>query len=175
MTLCWQTSRSRFNHDWLKNRFLPSISKFLNILDEKVEDPEFESCFLKRVLPEWQFRLSEGFVLASSFDSQMSPRLLFGEPPLTCVPAATRRWLEPIVHELWKNRCSADQLCDRLTRNLCEADNAYRSLVFQLNRQGERPSPEYLLGLRQQCDEFRTHCEAVAESLEPFPRGIEVT
>jgi hypothetical protein len=175
MTFSWQIARSRFNHDWLKNRFLPSLSKFLNILDGKVEDPEFEICFLKRVLPEWQPRLSEGFALATGFGSQMSPRLLFGERPLVGCPVATRTWLEPLVHELWKNRCAADQLCDHLTLSLSAANDAYLAIEDQLYGQRERPGIEQLGRLRRRCMEFRSRCEAVADSIEPFPRDIEVT
>ena len=47
----WERERARLSHDLLKNEIMPTVSKVLNILDGKVEDPEFKRTFCDLVGP----------------------------------------------------------------------------------------------------------------------------
>ncbi len=43
-----------FNHNWLKNRYLPALYRFLNLLRDEIEDPEFGTLFLTTHFRAWE-------------------------------------------------------------------------------------------------------------------------
>ena len=75
-TPVWQKRRSEFNHDWLKNRFIPALAKWLNLLDDRIEDLSFEHTFVETVLPQWEDHREEALALPRDFEQEMSPRTL---------------------------------------------------------------------------------------------------
>src|ERR1051326_4473635 len=88
----WQKRRSSFNHDWLKNQFMPALAKWLNLLDNKIEDPDFERAFIASVLPKWEQHREEALRLPRDFEQEMSPRRLFECHPLAHHNVHTKQW-----------------------------------------------------------------------------------
>ena len=79
----WIRRRNRFNHDWLRNVYLLHLGHYLNILDDLIEDREFESHFTGKLLSEWLARRQEALDLVADFVRDMSPSRLFNETPLS--------------------------------------------------------------------------------------------
>ena len=103
LAAAWQKRRSEFNHDWLKNRYIPALAKWLNLLDDLIEDAPAEAGFVASVLPQWEGRSQEGLALAHDFVTAMSPAGL-----LDCIECLRRRtdkeWLRQLIHQLWLAR-----------------------------------------------------------------------
>jgi len=170
----WQHRRSAFNHDWLKNRFLTAVASFMNILDDLVEDEETEERFVGEILPQWVDRAQEASGLVADFEPEMSPKVLFRQPPLSrCGPAAMS-WLPDVVHLLWRRRIDADGLCAGARESLAAANAAYETLRDDVAECADCSSAEALRPYREQFAEFRMRCEEVSRAISRFPSRIQV-
>lgn len=90
-----------FNHNWLKSRYLPALYRFLNLLRDEIEDPEFGTLFLTTHFRAWEHARGLVAELCHSFEREMSPRRLFDSPPLGHLDAETRSWLGDLLHHAW--------------------------------------------------------------------------
>lgn len=168
----WQSRRSAFNHDWLKNRFLTATSSFLNVLNGLIEDPEAGKRFVHETLPQWPERMTEGSCLIADFETEMSPRNLFERSPLSRCGSATMKWLPDLVHFLWCHHLNADSLCADAQNALKKADAAYRGVAEVVqNFSGE---VEALCPFRERFEAFRAACEQVSRMINRFPSEIKV-
>jgi hypothetical protein len=163
----WAQRRNRFQHDWLKNRFILQLGQYLNVLDDLVEDPDFEQRFLTHVVPDWSSHRTEVIDLARDFENEMSPRTLFREPPLNTLPAATSQWLAETVHMLWRARLPVDRLVRDCLAAVEQVDRAHAGLwdagkVAREKTPGSRPS-------RQAVVELLAACRELARTLGSFP------
>jgi hypothetical protein len=169
----WQKRRSEFNHDWLKNRYLPALAKCANILDGRVEDPEFETD-LPKTLGQWCDHRNEPRLLAEAFGAEMSPRILLDEVPLTGLPAEHRAGLAALVDALWRTRYPVAHWISNLIDRSDAVDAAYNSLD-QILRSGAEPSAASVLRRnRSKLVDFHTACQALARAVEEFPSGVLV-
>lgn len=171
----WQTRRSRFNHDWLKNQFLPALDKFLNILDDQIEDDETEANFVSDVLPEWERKSAEARSLAEDFEQEMSPRTLFRQPPLANCDEESKKWLSELTHELWLIRHPVREkiIAEALSRAE-DADTAYLRLSKALSGCADT---KHAVALRPLCSEFlrfRQSCYQLALAIEKFPSEVRL-
>jgi hypothetical protein len=174
MSPSWQVRRSKFNHDWLKNRYLPAVAKWINILDGLLEDPEFERLFPTAILPQWEAQSINAVGLIDAFSREMSPGTLMNEPIFRQLPASTRSWLAPLVTELWLNRNPVVQWQENAKEALVQAGERYSILQRTLSTVREPAglsSPELL----KQFGEFRDACQQVAKCIEAFPSDVLVT
>jgi hypothetical protein len=124
----WQRRRSAFNHDWLKNKFMPALATCHNGLKGHVEYEGLERTILEQVIPEWVAHRVEAISLLADFEREMSPKVLVDRPPLVTACPHVREWLGDLVHNLWLARypirdlraaagaaaAEADTLSDRL-------------------------------------------------------------
>ncbi len=170
----WQRRRSAFNHDWLKNRFLTGLASFMNILDGLVEDPETQERFLRDTLPQWPGRAAEAACLISEFESEMSPRALFRQPPLSRCGSATKSWLPTLVHQLWRRRMNTDAMCTGARKALLSADTAYQQVLVSIASGVSSDEPEVLRASRDRFQTFYTACQQLAQSVHQFPDRIKV-
>ncbi len=172
--LHWQDRRNRFNHDWLKNSFIPALKKFLNLLDDKIEDPQFENAFINSVLPNWESHRSEAFSLAEEFEHSMSPRVLFELPPLSGCDQETRMWLGERIHTAWLSHHSVPTLVDEAFRRARSADEAYNNLHARLESCSNTASAKALQPLRPLFAEFLQACHDLGKAIEKFPTDNKV-
>jgi len=170
----WQHRRNGFNHDWLKNRFLTAMSSFVNILDDLVEDPETELRFVRDLLPQWPGRAAEAAGLIAAFKTEMSPTILFRQPPLYRCGPATMEWLPGLVHLLWCQRLSVNRMCTDACRAIAVANDSYEHIAKALVECASPVSVETLRPYRDLFSEFRAACEEVSLSISSFPNRIEV-
>lgn len=171
MTSAWQTRRSRFNHDWLKNRFLPALGKYMNIQRELVEDPGFELDFVRQIMPQWPPRSQEAQGLLGTFATEMSPRIVLSEPVFRYLDEPTRQWLGPLIDELWLNRYPIREWEQRAQTALLRADRQYGAVLKIFEKNSFYEEKQLLLdaaGL------FFDSCQEVARAIEQFPSSILV-
>jgi hypothetical protein len=166
----WQRRRARFNHDWLKNDLLPALTTFRNILSGAARSASIQAHFQNEELAAWPARSAEARALAQSFTNQMSPKSLFATPPMNGMPDDTRKWLEPLVHQLWLSRTAALYLVDNAIKAIDEADGCWRRLQTALPADGA-PAGQ---GALPAVDDFLGSCQALARSFEHFPRTVSV-
>lgn len=168
----WQKRRSAFSHDWLKNRYLQALGKWMNLLDDQIEDPSFEASFPVLLLPEWEQEGRKAIELARAFETEMSPRCLLEISPLSNSSPSTRRWLGDMAHELWMSRYPVREWIDSAVSCANLADGAYLKLSECLK---VATSMKDIRSFRPLFAEFRSHCHALAKAIERFPSRIKVT
>lgn len=99
----WRAREVAVNHDWLKNRYLPALGKWLNILapERRVTDTIFEDSFPEHGLREWSQKEGEVRWVVEKFGELFGPERLFESGPLCGCSVDARRWLEPLSLVLW--------------------------------------------------------------------------
>ena len=168
MMTSWQKRRSEFNHDWLKNRYLPAIAKWVNILDDRVEDQDFQREFPTTILNQWLEYGPQAYGLADRFESEMSPRVLLGQHPLSRLPSERREWLGTLVHELWLSRYPVHRWVADTVAVVDAANEAYQLLRDSIASR-ESTTVEELRPLRHSFTRFQGLCQALARTIEEFP------
>ncbi len=169
----WQRRRSEFSHDWLKNVFLPALGMWMNILDDEVEDRQFEMEFLESRFREWPGRSEDARAIVRSFEKELSPRSLVSRAPLNRLRPEHKEWLGEVIHVIWKRRCRVDELVAEATARLDVADALFELLS---NERAKRPGATLTeLGrLRGECAEFQRACVEVGPAFSRFPSTIQV-
>lgn len=174
MTSSWQKRRSVFNHDWLKNQYLPALAKLLNLIDSEVEDPEFARVFVRLILPQWEPRSEEVLSIIRDYERFMSPMLLIDSSRLSGCDAYTKRWLRNFVHSLWLKKNSITDIMNSAAARVEQVDTTYRQLKSSL-RHCNVESGNDLQPLRESFAKFREQCQSLATAMERFPNGIKLT
>ena len=167
----WQRRRSLFNHDRLKNKYLPALSTFLNILDDKIEDDEFERSFVADTFPGWELRHAEVTALIHDFESEMSPRNLLDRSWRT----PDKSWLSRLVDILWHSRYPVAEWLSEAQDAARQTNESYLRLCRELEKSRDIEQSERLRQLRDDFARFRNGCQDLAISIEKFPRKILVT
>lgn len=170
----WQQRRGAFNHDWLKNRYLPAIAKWINVLDGQVDDPAMEKDFVSTVLVQWEEYRDEADAIVQDFERLMSPSQLLDSVACLRKAAISAPWLRPVVHELWVRRCAVRELVTEASARATETNQAYRNLRERLRKRKNTRSATALRGLRPQFTDFRDHCQRLARAIEVFPSEARV-
>jgi hypothetical protein len=175
MTPVWQRHRSAFNHDWLKNHYMPALAKWLNLLDGKIRDASFEHSYLKTLFPEWESHLQEGLALIQGFEGEMVPSSLFSRPPLSRCDEDTKDWLPALADALWRARYPVTEWVPAAGAAASTANASYEELARSVRAKFGSTSAEELRRLRGDFAEFHARCQALATAIEKFPSRMMVT
>lgn len=167
----WPRRRSIFSHDWLKNKYMTALAKFLNLLDDEIEDPEFERSFVPTILPQWGAHVEEVVSLVKDFERCMSPGGLFLMPPLSGCDELTRRWLGDFVHSLWLSKYSVREAVEEALAAVGRVEDVYRLIQRELQGCADVCSAADLRPLRTHFAAFRELCEQLAGMVERLPDG----
>jgi len=173
MVLKWQRRRVAFNHDWLKNQYMPALAKCLNLLDDRIEDPQFEQVFVTNVLPQWEGHYDEAKQLAQDFEQDMSPRRFVERMDLGSSDY-NGRWLADLMHHLWLARYPVREWVEQAEKKVQKTDRVYRELQESLAECKDVRSAEALRPFRKKFAAFRNHCQELATAIEQFPSEIKV-
>ncbi len=168
----WQRRRSAFNHDWLKNRFMPALAKLMHVLSGQILDPEFEQSFVDSVLPEWPERSGEVNALLCDFETEMSPRTMLERGPLSRCNPETKEWLGELIHQLWRRRHRVGELIHNGSTALRAADVAYQMLQQRIR---DSAGGTTIQSCYDDLVLFRERCQDLATAIEAFPRRVLVT
>ena len=166
----WETRRSEFRHDWLKNTYLNRLNGFLSGLDAANPDLEWLREFVEEDLPKWEEKKGEARWVIDAYENQMSPRTLFGRPPLSHCAPETKRWLGDLVHDLWRHRYDTAEATKDAHQKLNDADSKYEQLLNQIEGV---PDVNQLKALRPQFKAFKEACVALNEAISNFTREVK--
>jgi hypothetical protein len=169
----WQDRRSRFNHDWLKNRHLNRLDGFLVLLESSGASPDLVQGFLSQDLPEWERRSRDARDLLATFTAEMTPQAGFRHAPLCGVSETSRAWLEPLVHRLWLSRYPVAEWLDRAGAALDQADRDYAVLREQLI-DDPAPAAERVAAMKDLFVAFRDACRQVGVAMGRLPHEVLV-
>jgi len=173
MLTSWQKKRSSFNHDWLKNGYILRLSEWLNLLDDKIEDPELENSFVDKVLTTWELQRSEAMSLPIDFKKEMSPTVLFNDLPLSNCDDETKTWLGDIIHNLWLVRYSVNELTSTVIKCANDTDAAYQSLQKALKGCKDTKYIETLRSYRGFFADLLDKCRFLAAAIEKLPNEVK--
>ncbi|MFQ5717930.1 MAG: hypothetical protein ACE5IK_00135 [Acidobacteriota bacterium] len=167
----WQQRRSRFNHDWLKNRYLNRLDGFLALLAVPSSDPERLLEFVRDDFPAWEARSRQAGDLIWSFVQEMSPRCFVTQAPLCLLARTTRHWLGTLLHDLWAARYPISERVDAAAQALIEADEAYWRIKERL---AAEPADDVsrLRQLAHRFENLRRGCHHLGDSLSRMPHEI---
>ena len=171
MLTAWQRRRSEFNHDWLKNRFLPALAKAVNVLDSVVEDELFEKEFPHFLSLQWCLHRGEAFTLAHNFRNEMSPAALLNQEHFF---STSGEWLPELVDALWLSRNPVQMWIDETVNCAMAADAAYLKLEERF-AENCNATLQVLKGHEPLLLQFQTSCQELAKAIERFPSRILVT
>jgi hypothetical protein len=157
----------------MKNRYLPRLATYVNLLEGKVRDPEFVRDFDRLVLEEWRQHRDDVSVLLETFEREMAPSFLFGTAPLSASGAAYR-WVAAVADALWRTRLGTPTL-------LPEARRASKYAAVQFSRLAAACDagrlPEAGASVARALDElrkFRDGCEVLGVAISALPQSIRV-
>jgi hypothetical protein len=170
----WQRRRTALSHDWLKNRYLPALASWANILDGRIQDPVFETSFETEVLAQWETRRVEALALINSFSSEMSPRQLVIEASTMANDADLRPILAEFIHELWMFRNRVAKLVWIATARLRTADTVYLRMKGKLNDKAQVDRFTVWKDIRPDFDAFARHCRRLGRILTRFEDDISI-
>jgi hypothetical protein len=174
-TRVWQSRRNEFNHDWLKNQYMPALAACLNLMDGRIEDQELEDTLVAVVLPQWESHREEALALARDFDLAMSPRSLFDSIPLSRCDGSTKQWLGDWVHFRWLARRPVRQWVTDASEAVRLVDNAYQQVQVALEQCVDKRSAKELRRFREQFSDLRDKCQQLADAISKFPREMVVS
>ena len=150
------------------------MAKFLKLLEDRIEDAEFEQTFISNVLPEWETHKIEAWQIACDFEERMSPKSLFTKAPLNRCDQQTVEWLGRMAHLLWLARCPAEQWVSDACARIEAGDAAYKQIQNALKDCRNTQSAEELRRFREHFAEFRQQCQDIANAMSTFPREVKI-
>ncbi len=162
----WQKSRKRWNHDWLKNRWIPAISAYCRVLAGEVIDDSSTMSIYSRLNDDFLPGCTEVRGIINRFRQEMSPRLLFQFAPLSHCDTETLRWLPEVTEQLWLSKYGVDQITRAAAFQLEQTETAARDLL-QAIREGQRS--DSVVSLSQK---LLNACVSLSEGLSAFPDQI---
>ena len=167
----WERLRSRFNHDWLKNRFLVAVGSFLSAVSGEGYSVKKALGPLKHVMAQWPERQDKLNQILEEFEDTMSPATLLDSPPLDRLDGTTRQWLGRLVHLLWwKGRGNEARLAG-VEEARRRADDTYERLMAQLNGADAEREVEILEAAAK---DVYAEFQGLAEAMHRLPSKIEV-
>lgn len=174
MILNWHKKRNEFNHDWMKNKYIPALGTWMNLLDDKLDNDEIEKSFIESKLPEWELHRSLAIALLHDFETEMSPRMLFSKPPLFNCDEDTKQWLGELIHCLWLERYSVKGLVKNATERAKNTNAIYEKLCNSLKNCKNIHKIKELKKYRELFSEFLKACRELSEAIEKFPSEVKV-
>jgi hypothetical protein len=174
MTPSWQRRRNEFNHDWLKNRFIVPLNKWLALLEGEIEDAAFDRQFTKTMLQEWESHRETAADLAREFESAMSPSQIVATWPVSSGPDSSYEWLKNLSHHLWLARVPVRRWVEEALGSLHDADLAYAEVQALLKSCPNPPMAQNLSHGKSTFRMFRDACVAVGAKFSQFPGEITV-
>ena len=153
---------------------MPALATWINLLDGKIEDPEYDETFVAYSLPQWEMHREEALELTKDFELLMSPRQLFNYTPLLHCDEDTKQWLGDLTHALWLMRCPVKQLVGATLSAIESVNEAYKQIQEDLRSCPNTRSSRELRVFRKLFADLRERCQYLADAISAFPREIVV-
>jgi len=166
----WETRRSAFRHDWLKNTYLNRLKGFLSGLTAENPDREWLLEFVKEDLPTWDEKKDEARWVIDTYEDEMSPRTLLDQPPLANCSSDTQDWLGRLVHRLWHERYDVGQTTEAAQEAFDKVDEKCGVLREQLE---DASTVADLRALRPEFESFKDACVDLGEAMSEFLNEVK--
>jgi hypothetical protein len=168
----WQTRRGSLNHLTFRGRYIPDLTRWLNVLRGEVHNPDLEREFPMTIFPQWEVIAPAIVALAQDYGRDMSPRRVCAELINMKPSAGQNLWLRELVHQMWLTR---DQVHSRIARVKAQV-NAANDLYKQIrDRQLKGDSSGKLPDELRLFEEFRDACRTVTQGVAEFPSEVRLT
>lgn len=161
----WQRRRTALSHDWLKNRYLPALASWGNVLDGKIQDPALEASFEAEILAQWEVRRVEALALVNDFPIEMSPRTLVEHGLALKDGLQLQPILADCIHELWMFRNHVAKRVRVATARVKAADLAYGRMRAKLKDHSSTDNLSAWQDVRSEFEAFAKHCRRLGRSL----------
>jgi len=171
--MTWSVERSRFNHDWLKNSYLPALNLLVDRLSNPPTDGGAGPDRLLARLGEWHLWRPPLTDLLATAETALSPRGWVDETPADAAPPAVRSALADLAHLLWLARSRVTERVRAASDAVTAADTAYAALTAAVDRVPLPRTWATLAPLRDTAIAFRDACAAVATAIGALPRDGE--
>ena len=130
ITKAWSRARSDFNHAWLKNRFIVSLSKAQKVLEGAVQDDAIWDD-VSGLLAEWPARKAEALRVLEDYPEAVSPRKNVESDVGVNIDTETTNWLAELAHQRWSVAEQPEE-CLSKAREAMAALDAQIEVVNQL-------------------------------------------
>lgn len=167
----WQADRSHINHGWLQNGVLVGLRHAQGISRGAVRSRSPGKAISEDVM-RWSERRQEVPQLLDRFEVEMSPRVLFERIPLVRCTEETKRWLIPIIHELWLTRGHFDERIAQAREAYDAVEGAYKDMLNAVQKLPGSPSSSDLNDVDHSLNAFATSCEWLSRCISDLPRDI---
>lgn len=167
----WQIDRGQLNHNWLQNGVLVGLNHALSIVNGSVRTSKVRKSLTNNVL-RWQERKMELRELLVRFENEMSPRVLFETLPLCRCSEETKKWLVPIIHELWLKRENIMTKISVARESYQKVEVAFAQVSQSLNKLPETPAGEDYVSFVITLRLFTAACETLSQSISALPQEI---
>lgn len=165
----WQIRRNKFNHDWLKNRFLNSFDDFIVQLKKSKPAVTRVSEFLGTDFPAWKTHQQDTQWIVESFEDSMSPRRLLASSPLNRCDDETHAWLGNLVHGVWLTRYPVKRKVQESRDALAAVNEMYEKITRELEQSSPIGLPK-LIALLPQFSELQETYQTLSKTLSNLPR-----
>ena len=166
----WETRRSTFRHDWLKNTYLNRLKGFLSGLTAENPDREWLFEFIEEDLSRWEEKKGEARHVIDTYEDEMSPRTLLNRPPLANCSSDTQEWLGLLVHRLWHERYDVGQTTEAAQEAFDKMDEKYGVLREQLENASTVAD---LRALRPEFESFKDACVDLGKAMSEFLNEVK--
>ena len=174
MNRSWQKRRSEFNHDWLKNNYIISLSTVVNILDDKYEDYDYLHMFINNIFQQFEYYKQEAFILPIDFVIEMSPKRYLSAIPFTRLDNDTKRCLGDLIHYLWIERYNITCLVETALYDTKKTYSVYENLLNAIIKEDDNRSIVTLKKYKDMFCDLLSSCRSLSRTIEKFPSNISV-
>ena len=167
----WERLRGRFNHDWLRNRFLLTVGSFLSSVSGEGYSVKEALEPLMDAMAQWPERRDRLSGILRDFEGTLSPATLLDSPPLDRLDETVRKWLRPLIHSLWWKGRGNETRLNGVEEARKQADEKYEHLMASLIAAHAERDIE---GLERTAKEMYAEFRRLAEAIHRLPSKVEV-
>jgi len=166
----WSFRKAALNHDWLRNVLLVLLGAVRNVSKGNVMDSTVVGR-LRKEMDQWGVHRIRAAELIDSFEIEMSPVVLFSQPPLSNCDSKIIELLPNIVHANWLHRFPVHEWLAASRECLEQTDHAF-NLLRECDPQNvsDLLSPRCLEALNQ----LTKAAGALSDALSRLPNRILV-
>ena len=170
----WERERSKLNHDWLKNEYLPRLGTWLNVLNGHVSRWAEEPVFVRQVLPQWADHRDAIRAMLDECANALSPVRVLEAIELPQRDPDTFDWLGGLIHALWLKRSGVRDIIGHAQDCLRRADAAYRCIQEVVSEYTEQELAQAFMSERPGFEALEKACSELADAITSLPHRTRV-
>ncbi|MFC1606842.1 hypothetical protein ACFL47_02635 [Candidatus Latescibacterota bacterium] len=169
----WQKRRSDFNHDWLQNNFIVTLSDWNRNIQKGKWHLISNQLFEQEIVDPWNTSDDQIPALLLDYTEYMSPRtFLVDSDHIKNMTPGWQHIIGDMMHSLWLVRYDVLARIKEVSDANTASNQAFDTLKSAFANALEKQDTELLLRL---FDEFKGHCLALRQALSPLESSIRIT